>query len=174
MEQYTIQQADSDDASLVARIIRESFRDVAQQFSLTPENCPKHPSNCDTSWITSDQTRGVQYFIVFAHDTPVGCVGLEKKNETLSFIERLAVLPQHRRRGLGQLLVRHVISQFNVNSETRLSAAIIAGHTELKEWFKKLGFAEVETRRFEQLPFEVTFLEYMINKNANKTMEATS
>lgn len=74
-QQVIIREADSKDIKVLACIIRESFRDVAARFSLTLENCPKHPSNCTTSWIESDMARGVQYFILFIEGKPIGCVG---------------------------------------------------------------------------------------------------
>jgi hypothetical protein len=44
---FRIREADPDDKVLLTRLIRDSYRDVAERFNLTPENCPKHPSNCN-------------------------------------------------------------------------------------------------------------------------------
>ena len=53
-----------EDVGTLARIVRESFRDIAARFSLTAQNCPEHPSNCTTVWIESGRKRGVRYFIL--------------------------------------------------------------------------------------------------------------
>ena len=39
-----IRQATVTDIATLSKIIRLSFRDVADRFGLTPENCPKHPT----------------------------------------------------------------------------------------------------------------------------------
>lgn len=46
------------DAAILTGLIRNSYRDVAQRFGLTPQNCPKHPSNCTDDWIRNDFARG--------------------------------------------------------------------------------------------------------------------
>jgi GNAT superfamily N-acetyltransferase len=143
-------------------MIRDSFRDVAVRFSLTPENSPKHPSNCETSWVTSDQSKGVQYFVASRQGESVGCAGLERGPEGVSYLERLAVLPEHRRQGLGAALVGHAASRARSNGSTRLGAAIIAEHTDLKDWYLRLGFVETGTKSFPHLPFTVAFLELQI------------
>ncbi len=58
-ETIVIREAGSADAEVLANIIRSAFRDVAERFSLTPENCPKHPSNYTTAWVDADLGRGV-------------------------------------------------------------------------------------------------------------------
>jgi hypothetical protein len=54
-----IREANSADVSLLCGLIRASFRDVAERFNLTPENCPKPPSNCTEEWLENDFVRGV-------------------------------------------------------------------------------------------------------------------
>jgi len=36
-------------------LIRRSFRDVAERFHLTRENCPRHLSNCGVDWVERDE-----------------------------------------------------------------------------------------------------------------------
>ena len=77
-----IRKANPEDADSIARIIRESFRDVAVRFSLSAENCPKHPSNCTDGWVQNDIARGVVYYILEHNGTPAGCAALEKASQT--------------------------------------------------------------------------------------------
>jgi N-acetylglutamate synthase-like GNAT family acetyltransferase len=167
----TIRDAHPQDAERIAYVIRESFRDVAARFSLTPENCPKHPSNCTADWVESDLVRGVRYFILSQDGESIGCVGLERSNPDLCYLERLAVLPERRRRGLGSRLVLHALSQAKASGAGRISIGIIADHTELKEWYAKLGFVEGETKSFSHLPFRVSFMEFRVHDTDNKTLE---
>jgi len=169
----TAREAGEKDAALLAGIIQRSFQDVAQRFGLTPENCPKHPSNCTPEWIRDDLKRGVKYAIAEQDHIPVGCFALEAPSHELRYLERLAVLPERRRQGLGRALVGHAFSQAKVSGARRISIAILSEHTELKEWYARLGFTERETKSFPHLPFRVTFKELNIDDTTSKALEAT-
>jgi len=45
----------------------------------------------------------------------------------------------------------------------RVSIGIIAEHTELKNWYKRIGFVEGESKEFPPLPFRVTFMSYEVD-----------
>lgn len=168
-----IREAKLSDREVLVRIIRDSFRDVARRFSLTKDNCPKHPSNCATSWIESDMARGVQYFILSHKENPVGCVGIESPSNDVCYLERLSVLPEMRGKHFGIRLVQHALDCAASKGACKVSIGIISEHIELKDWYKNLGFIEVETKRFPHLPFEVCFMEFHLKSSANKGLEQT-
>jgi len=148
------------DGPVLSGLIRVSFRDVAERFALTLENCPKHPSNCTDEWIENDLARGVVYYILESDGKPVGCVALEKANSDLCYLERLGILPQSRRKGFGKALVDHVFSEARALGAKQIGIGIISDDTELKLWYQKIGFVEKETKEFAHLPFLVTFMSY--------------
>jgi ribosomal protein S18 acetylase RimI-like enzyme len=148
------------DSAVLSGLIRVSFRDVAERFALTLENCPKHPSNCTDEWIENDLAKGVAYFILEDDGTPVGCVALEKANPELWYLERLGILPQCRRKGFGKALVDHVFSEARALGAKQISIGIISDDSELKLWYQRIGFVEKETKEFAHLPFLVTFMSY--------------
>lgn len=153
-----IRRATTDEVSLVSGLIRDSFRDVAKRFQLTPHNCPKHPSNCTDRWVQDDFARGVTYYVLQLQGRAAGCVALEKPDSDICYLERLAVLPENRRRGLGRLLVTHIFAEAKAAGAREVSIGIIAEQAELKAWYGKMGFLERETKTFEHLPFHVTFM----------------
>jgi len=153
-----------EDASVLADIVRRSFKDVAERFGLTEDNAPRHPSNCTAEWIRNDMERGVAYFIIENDNHNVGCAALELATSEVCYLERLAVLPDQRRRGFGQALVKHVLSEAKLREAHRVSIGIIAQHTELKNWYEKIGFTEGESKAFPHLPFRVTFMAYTLRK----------
>lgn len=159
-----IRDATPADTEVLSRIIREANHDVAVRFALTPDNCPKHPSNCTAAWIAADRGRGVRYFIFSRDDEPVGCVGLERPRADLCYLERLAVLPEMRRRGYGGALTRHALERAKAAGARQVGIGIIAAHAELRNWYGRLGFVEVETRQFAHLPFEVLFMKFDIDR----------
>ncbi len=157
-----IRRARDSDVPLLAGLIRHAYRDVAQRFGLTAENCPKHPSNCTAEWIRRDLERHVSYFIYDVGGTPVGCAALEMAQEGMCYLERLCVLPEQRRQGYGRALAEHVLAQARKIGADRVGIGIIADQTELKHWYRKIGFVEGDSKTFAHLPFRVTFLTYRL------------
>lgn len=157
-----------EDIQVLVETIRKSFQDVAELFGLTQENAPRHPSNCTIDWIRNEIKRGVTYFAVENKNHVVGCVALERANTEVCYLERLAVLPDQRRRGFGKALVNHALSEAKLFGVHRVSIGIIAEQTELKNWYKGLGFVEGESKEFPHLPFRVTFMSYGIKKSCQQ------
>lgn len=157
-----------EDARVLAETIRRSFRDIAERFGLTKENAPRHPSNCTAGWIRKDMKRGVSYFAIEDRNRVVGCVALQRANPEVCYLERLAVLPIHRRHGFGKTLVERVLSEAKLLGAHCVSIGIIAEHTELKDWYKGLGFIAGESKKFPDLPFGVTIMSYEIERSCRE------
>jgi N-acetylglutamate synthase-like GNAT family acetyltransferase len=155
---YTIREASDADILGLVEMIRTAFQDVAVRFGLTEENCPKHPSNYKVTWISSALDKGVRYFVLDSGGVSCGCVALEPASPEVCYLERLAVLPSHRTRGFGRALVEHVLHEAKRVGTLRVDIGIIADHTELRDWYRKIGFVDQKTAAFAHLPFEVLFM----------------
>ena len=155
---YVIREAAEADAALMASLIREAFADVAVRFGLTPENSPRHPSNCTPHWIRSAFTKGVRHFLLETPEGPAGCVALESANADVCYLERLAVLPAYRRNGFGEALVSHAAERAQALGARRVELGMVAPQTELREWYERLGFSVTTIVRFEGTRFEVAFM----------------
>lgn len=151
-----------EDIGVLVKTIRSSFQDVAERFGLTQENSPRHPSNCTEEWIQKDMDHGVTYFIIENGNLVSGCVAIERANPEVCYLERLAVLPGQRHQGLGKTLVNHVLSKAKHLGVHSVNIGIIAEHTELKNWYKGIGFVEGESKEFPRLLFRVTFMSYKV------------
>jgi ribosomal protein S18 acetylase RimI-like enzyme len=147
-----------EDIDILVETIRGAFRDVAERFGLTEENCPRHASHCTADWIEKDMDRGVTYYVLESEGRVAGSVALERVRPGLCNLERLAVLPDQRMRGFGKALVSHVLREAEKLGCGEVRIGVIADQAELKEWYRRLGFVETETRDFAHLPFRVTFL----------------
>lgn len=151
-----------DDAEIIATIISESNKGVAQQFGLNSVNNPKHPSFCNAQWVSDDFERGEKYFLYLQGGIAVGCVAFDNPRPGVAYLNRLSVLPQYRNNGIGEQLVKHIVEYSKTKRIERISIGIIAEHTQLKQWYVKLGFERGRTTTFEHLPFDVLYMNYKI------------
>jgi len=157
---FEIIPTDEGDAEQLALIISEANKDVAQQFDITMRNAPKHPSFCTKAWVLSDLKRGEEYFLYKDGEVLAGCVAFEQPDNDTAYLNRLSVMPKYRHNGIGSALVRYVLDYSKTRNVQTVSIGIIADHELLKHWYSGLGFVEVNTRKFEHLPFDVKYMKY--------------
>lgn len=158
----TIVQASKSDSLILSQIIKNSNAAVAQQFHINKDNNPKHPSFYTEQWACSDFERGEIYFMYQDGDLPLGCVAFERANDSVAYLNRLSVLPDYQRQGIGEVLVKHVLHYATSQGISKISIGIIAEHTVLKNWYLKLGFKESGIKKFDHLPFDVMFMIYTL------------
>jgi N-acetylglutamate synthase-like GNAT family acetyltransferase len=153
-----IREAKETDKRVLVRLIRNSFRDVAEKFALTVENCPKFAGFNAKERVEADFEKGLKYYILEEDGRACGCVALEKAGSDVCYLGRLAVLPEHRNRGFGRALVNHLLKQAGAMGFRRVEIALISKHRRLKKWYKKSGFVQSRTKKFDHLPFIVAFM----------------
>lgn len=154
----TIRPTNADDIQVTADLIRRACATVAERFGLTPENCPKSPAFYTEDRVRDDLTRGVRYYFLEDDAEVRGCAALEQAKPDVCYLERLAVLPEHRSRGYGTALVRHALEQAREIGVQRVEIGIISQDVELKAWYHRFGFVLTGTKTFEHLPFVVAFM----------------
>lgn len=157
-----IQKAVHKDIHTLSNIIHLSYQDVAQTFKLTKDNCPKHPSHCTDKWIEHDLNRGVVYHILYSNGIAAGCAALEMADPDLSYLERLAVLPQFRHNGFGIKLVEYIMTTAQQMGTKTLSIGIIEEQEILRRWYESIGFERVEIKEFDHLPFNVAIMNIIL------------
>jgi len=139
-------------------VIRDSFKTVAIEFGLNELNCPTHPS-----LITLDKLleleKKARLFGLFLNNVQAGFVAAEKADETLYYMDKLAVIPEHRHKGYGKKLVEFVLDYVKKNKGEKVSLGMIDESAVLKNWYQQLGFEVTGTKNFEHLPFTVCFME---------------
>ena len=158
-KQMIIEVTEDDALNSSVNVIQHSFKTVAEEFNLTIENCPTHPSFVTLQQPKELKAKGLRLFGLFEDANQVGFVAIERANETLYYMEKLAVLPVYRHKGYGTKLVAFVLDYIKNAGGEKLSIGMINEHKVLKDWYRKLGFTEISTARFPHLPFTVCFME---------------
>ena len=140
-------------------VIRKSFATVAEEFGLTPENCPTHTSFVPLSRLEGEFRRGDEMYALFQGEVMVGFAQLASQGDGAFELKKLAVLPEYRHLGYGRQLLDHVWRRALALGGRRLTVGIIEESAVLKEWYQRNGFRPTGTRRFDHLPFLVGYLE---------------
>ncbi|MBI5895391.1 MAG: GNAT family N-acetyltransferase [Desulfobacterales bacterium] len=105
-------------------------------------------------------SRGVQYYLLYAAENPIGCVAIEKASADLFYLERLSVLPEMRGRHFGIQLVQHALACAAAKGARKIGIGIIDAQADLKAWYTRLGFVVTGTKSFLHLPFTVCLMEF--------------
>lgn len=142
-----------------AQVVRKSFKTVATDMGLTRKNCPTHPSFITDNQLIALHEKGLTFFGGFLDKQQIGFVAVEKADKSLYYMEKLAVLPLERHRGYGRNLVEFVNEYVRAQGGNKISIGVIDEQIILKVWYKKIGFKEVSTKKFEHLPFTVCYME---------------
>ena len=146
-----------------ADVIRKGFGTVADEFGLTRENCASNSAFIKTERLLGDREKGNLMYALFINETIAGFMQLEKKSEDEYILEKLAVLPEYRHRGLGKKLFDYAQYKVREFHGRKILIAIIEENTVLKDWYLKNGCIHVGTMKYDRLPFTVGFMEVTID-----------
>jgi ribosomal protein S18 acetylase RimI-like enzyme len=138
-------------------IIRRAFGKVAPGLGITQENAPMFPAFVTIDGLEEMRARGAVFYGYFLGERQVGTVAVEKREKGY-FMERLAVLPEYWHGGIGRELVDSVVEYVKKLGVKELHLGMVNEETVLKKWYEGMGFREVELRKFEGLPFTVSFM----------------
>ena len=155
-----IRQATNADAETVADIIRESFAEPARVMSLDRERFPDYAAYETEDVVLARLAHGAEIFLLFDGAAAVGTVHIlltadGKRGE----VGRLAVSPGHRKKGGGELLLRHAESRLRELGAEYAYLALIKPFTRLNAFYTANGYELIEDKTFPGLHFEVRFLE---------------
>ena len=141
-------------------ILLKSFASIAEEFGLTPDNCPSNAAFMKLDYLIGMKNKGIELYKLSESSKQVGFAAIEKApndNDTF-YIEKLAVLPEYRHKGYGKQLVDFAINRIKENGGRTISIALMNNHIKLKNWYKNLGFIQTEIKEFPHLPFDVCFM----------------
>ena len=141
-----------------AKVIRESFITVANDFNLTRENAPTNPAFIEGDTLNKMYEKNISMFTVYKSDVQIGFVAIES-GLTPYYMEKLAILPEYRHKGYGIKVMDFVMRFVKSRGGKRVSIGIINENTVLKNWYISYGFRETGTKTYPHLPFTVCFME---------------
>lgn len=151
-----------EDLDKCARVIRESFSTVADDFGLTEQNCSTNGAFIKSDKLKTSLDNGCLMYGLYSGEVLSGFVLLEKKDDSSYILEKLAVLPSCRHRGFGRELISFCRDTVKELGGSKILISIIEENVRLRKWYEDCGFIHTGTKKFDHLPFTVGFMETSI------------
>lgn len=161
---------DNSDLVQSLEVIRKAFEPVAKEFGLTPENCPTNAAFMKLNYLAGMKIKGVELYKLTTDGLQIGFMAIEQAptDEETYYIEKVAVLPEHRHKGHGKRLVDFAVNEIKKKRAKKkqamtVSIALVDNHIKLKDWYKTMGFMETDVRSFPNIPFDACFMTMKLN-----------
>lgn len=146
--------------AVVTGIINRSFQTVADEFLFTKETVPGFPAYISIEKISGQIRDGLNMYLYEEGDRNVGCIGICFSDGANGCkVERLAVIPEFRHRGIGKKLMEFIENKAKLMNEETLQLEIVHENSILKNWYSANGFVELRIDTYDHLPFKVGVLE---------------
>jgi GNAT superfamily N-acetyltransferase len=142
-------------------IIRRSFITVTYDLGITKENCPTH-----TAFIKElEQGPDIFHFGVFTDENKqIGFFSIIRKTDEVYDLEKVAVIPEYRHQQHGKSILIYADEFVKNRKGRRIKISLIAENTVLADWYRKNGYVDISTKKFDHFPFTVLYMEKIFDK----------
>ena len=117
---------------------------VAERLGMTRETNPTHPAFQDTQSLARlvKRERSKLFVFVKAGET-VGCGGYApvQRDGKAAWIKRVAVLPEHQRKGYGVRIVRLLEGMMREAGYEKASLLCLTANRQIAGFYRRLGYA---------------------------------
>ena len=142
-----------------ARVIRESFATVADEFGLTCDNCPTNGAFTEAKHLRSDLENGNQLFGVFFGRKMIVFFELVYKENQQATLDKVGIIPVERENKYGEFILNNARRIAQNDQMKQINIGIIKENNRLIEWYQRNGYQIVCSENFSHLLFEVLYLQ---------------
>jgi ribosomal protein S18 acetylase RimI-like enzyme len=156
---------EKDNFQSLAKLLNDSFITVTDSFGITKDNCPSNNAFIDSNTLKSKLISNREFYKYENSGYPIGFIAIEKSEKEIDtfYIEKVAVHPEHRHKGLGKQLMDFATKRIIELGGKRISIGLIDSNTELKKWYQNQGYIQTGTKLFDHLPFNVCLMDKTLN-----------
>ena len=156
-----IRKAEASDIKECVRIIRESFKTVADEFDITPENAPRFTAFATTEerllYQLADENRHMYVHTDGGNIT--GYCSLLHLESGGCELNNLCVRPAYRHGGIGTKLLEYAFEAARALGCSRMEIGIVEENAVLRRWYEGFGFVHTGVKKFEFFPFTCGYME---------------
>ncbi len=136
------------DLTECAKVIRESFSTVADEFGFTVENAPRFTAFATTTerlaWHLTGERRPM--FAYFDDKKIVGYYSLFLQENDECELNNLCVLPSYRHRKIGETLLKHSFQMSKEFGCNKMKIGIVEENQVLRKWYESFEFVHIGTK----------------------------
>ena len=158
-EANMIREIRNDEIGECVRVIRESFRTVADEFGFTPENAPRFVAFATDKaklMMWRDEQKRPMYGY-FEDGKLVGYYNLLVSGNECE-LGSLCVMPDYRHSGIGEALLSDSLARAGELGCSVMKLSIVEENVVLRKWYEKHGFIHTGTEKFDFFPFTCGYL----------------
>ena len=155
-----IRKAEREDLPACVRVIRESFRTVADEFGFTEKNAPRFTAFATTEERLAWQMDGEHRLMYLDEEDGAvrGYYSLLLREPGECELGNLAVLPAFRHRGIGGRLLEHAAEKAREQGCGVIKLSIVEENTVLRRWYERNGAVHTGTEKFDFFPFTCGYM----------------
>jgi len=163
MEKKTkmIKKIEHKDIPECVKVIRESFKTVADELGFTPQNALGF-----TAFSTTEERLNRQYdeehrlmYAYYDNGIIVGYCSLLIQEKEECELNNLSVLPVYRHKGIGKELLNNAFEVAKQLNCKKMNIGIVEENRVLREWYESFGFVHIRTKKFDFFPFTCGYME---------------
>lgn len=162
-----IKEVQQNELSECVKVIRESFKTVADELGFTAENAPRFTAFATTeerlNWHLNGEHRPMYAFC--DDNIIVGYYSLLLQDNNECELNNVCVLPAYRHKGIGKVLLNHA---FQIAEETgckKMNIGIVEENVVLRKWYEAYGFVHTGTQKFDFFPFTCGYMEKELQRS---------
>ena len=144
-----------------AKVIRESFLTVAEEFGITPENAPRFTAFAVTEdrlyWQFDSEHRPMTAY--FEDGKIVGYYSLSVAGDGVCELNNLCTLPAYRHNNIGEKLLEDAFEQSKKLGFTKMQLSIVEENKRMRKWYENHGFIHTGMEKFDFFPFTCGYME---------------
>ena len=156
-----IKAVDVKDIAECAKVVRESFSTVANEFGYTIENAPGF-----TAFATTEERLNGQLteehrpmYAFWDNETIVGYYSLLLQENKECELNNLCVIPAYRNNGIGEELLKDAFKNVKELNYNKINIGIVEENKVLRKWYESFGFVHTGTKKFDFFPFTCGYME---------------
>lgn len=156
-----IKEVQQNDLSECVNVIRESFKNVADELGFTEENAPRFTAFATTeerlNWHLNGEHRPMY---AYCEDNKiVGYYSLLLQENNECELNNVCVLKAYRHKGIGEELLKHAFTIAEKLGCKKMNIGIVEENVVLRKWYEVYGFVHTGTQKYEFFPFTCGYME---------------
>lgn len=160
-----IQQIVKENIPECARVIRESFLTVAEEFGFTLENAPRFTAFAVTEdrlyWQLESEQRPM--YAYFEDGKIFGYYSLSLMENGVCELNNLCTLPAYRHNKIGEKLLLNSFENAKNLGCAKMQLSIVEENKRMRKWYENHGFLHRGTEKLDFFPFTCGYMEICLN-----------